>query len=230
MNKNILIVEDDLSLGFLLMESLKEAGYKVTLSRDGAAGWQHYVRENFDLCILDIMMPEMDGYTLAQKMKEHIKETPFLFLTAKHLKSDKLKGFELGAEDFITKPFEAEELLCRIKVILRRKFSSLEQKRPITQFQIGDYSFDYTRQELTYQGIPRRITQKENEVLRLLCLHRNQILRREDAVEQIYGEKDYFLGRSFDVFISRLRKLLSKDPRIKIENVFKVGFIFQIKE
>jgi DNA-binding response OmpR family regulator len=134
----------------------------------------------------------------------------------------------LGAEDYISKPFDEEELLCKIAVILRRNQQQVSTELPV-QFQIGDYFFDYKRQELVYGEQVERITEKENEVLRLLCLHQNNILRRDDAVERIYGEKDYFLGRSFDVFISRLRKMLRHDPRISIENVFKVGFILKVK-
>ena len=228
--KNILVVEDDLSLGFLLMESLEAAGYQAKLSRDGRSAWQHYLKNDFDLCILDVMMPELDGFGLARKIKAHSKDTPFLFLTAKSMKEDKLKGFQLGAEDYVTKPFEEEELLCRIQVILRRHQTVETSQATQNQFEIGDYFFDYCRQELSYKGLPKRLTEKENEVLRLLCLHQNQILRRDDAVEKIYGQRDYFLGRSFDVFISRLRKLLKQDPRLKIENVFKVGFIFEVND
>ena len=227
-NKKILVVEDDLSLGFLLLESLEEAGYQVKLSKCGSTGWERFQKEQFDLCILDVMMPEMDGFMLARKIRAKDQATPFLFLTARSMKEDKIKGFNLGAEDYVTKPFEEEELLCRIDVILRRAKNTNLPKCPKFQFQIGDYFFDYKRQELSYKENTKRLTEKENEILHLLCLNQNEILRRDDAVEQIYGERDYFLGRSFDVFISRLRKMLKHDPRIKIENVFKVGFILQV--
>lgn len=225
--KQILVVEDDLSLGYLLMESLQSAGYEVQLSRDGKKAWNQYQRNHFDLCVLDVMMPEMDGFSLAHKIKAASCSTPFLFLTAKDSKEDKLKGFDLGAEDYITKPFDEDEFLCRINVALRRH---QEEDSPIKYpVELGEYQFDYTKQELRYKDEMTRMTEKENEILRLLVEHQNQILKRQDAVELIYGKNDYFLGRSFDVFISRLRKHLSKDPDLVIENVFKVGFILHVK-
>ena len=228
-NKRILIVEDDLNLGFLLMEYLQSEGFEVKLCRDGESGLDHFKKDHYHLCILDVMLPEMDGFQLAHQLRLEREETPFLFLTARSMKEDKLRGFTLGAEDFITKPFDEEVLLCRIKVIMRRFEQETINEFVPTQFSFGDYSFDYTRRELSYKGQPQRITEKESEVLRLLCLNQNQILKRDEAVEQIYGKRDYFLGRSFDVFISRIRKLLRDDPRISIENVFKVGFIFNVR-
>ena len=226
--QKILIVEDDLNLGFLLMEYLESEGFYVKLCRDGNSGLSHFKNESFDLCILDVMLPDMDGFQLARQVRLENQSIPFVFLTARSMKEDKLRGFTLGAEDFITKPFDEEELLCRIKVVLRRFENEMNKIELPTQFEIGNYFFDYTKQELTYNGVVKRITEKENEVLRLLCLHKNQILKRDEAVEKIYGKRDYFLGRSFDVFISRLRKLLREDPNISIENVFKVGFILNV--
>lgn len=225
---NILLVEDDLNLGFLLMELLESEGYGVKLARNGQNGLDHFKKNNFDLCVLDVMLGDTDGFQVAKQIRLENDQIPFLFLTARVLKEDRLKGYALGAEDYISKPFDEEELLCKIAVILRRNQAQIPQELPV-QFQIGDYYFDYKRQELVYRDQIERITEKENEVLRLLCLHQNNILRRDDAVERIYGEKDYFLGRSFDVFISRLRKMLRHDPRISIENVFKVGFILKVK-
>ncbi len=230
MNKNILIVEDDLHLGFLLMEYLEGEGFQVKLCRDGESGLKQIKSSSYDVCILDLMLPKMDGFDLARRIKLETAETPFLFLTARSLKSDKLKGYAVGAEDFITKPFDEEELLCKLKVILRKNQPTKNKAACPTQFQIGQFFFDYEKQELTFQDTIKRLTEKENEVLRLLCLHQNQILRREEAVELIYGKKDYFLGRSFDVFISKIRKMLQKDPSISIENVFRVGFILKVKE
>jgi len=223
----ILIVEDDEILGFLLTEYLGLEGYEVTLCKDGVSGLSTFKGNCFDICVLDVMMPNMDGFTLAKKIRAVNEDIPFLFLTARTLKTDRLNGFAIGAEDYITKPFDEEELLCRLKVCLRRQGNGQEQTAKETKFSIGDFNFDYSMQELCYKGSAQRLTEKENEVLRLLCLHQNKVLRREEAVEQIYGRKDYFLGRSFDVFVSRLRKMLSKDSRIVIENVFKVGFILR---
>jgi|SRR5687768_22580 len=230
-DSRILLVEDDVSMGYLLTTLLEEEGYSVRHCADGESGLNVYKPETFDLCILDVMMPRMDGFVLAKRLREIDPQVRFLFLTARSLKEDMLHGFALGAEDYIRKPFDKDELMCRIQVMMRRQESAvLDQPVTTCKFSIGDYFFDYTKQELSYQSEIWRMTEKENEVLRLLCMNQNQILRRDDAVEMIYGKRDYFLGRSFDVFISRLRKLLCKDPRISIENVFRVGFILQVKE
>lgn len=228
--KNILVVEDDLNLGFLLVELLESEGFAVKLCKDGQMGLAAIQRSLYDLCILDVMMPRMDGFTLAEQIRAQHADLPFLFLTAKSRKEDKLKGYAYGAEDYVIKPFDEEELLCKINVILRRQQQTEQPALVPALFQLGYYIFDYKLQELRYNDIIHRLTEKENDILRLLCLHQNQILRRDDAVEQVYGRRDYFLGRSFDVFISRLRKLLKDDPRISIENVFKVGFILKISE
>ena len=227
----ILVVEDDTSMGYLLTTLLEEEGYNVRLVSNGEEGLQIYKPDTFELCILDVMMPKMDGFVLARRLREIDPGVRFLFLTARSLKEDMLQGFALGAEDYIRKPFDKDELLCRIQVMARRhEAGSNEFPVSSSRFSIGDYSFDYSKQELSWNSETWRMTEKENEVLRLLCMHQNQILRRDDAVEKIYGKKDYFLGRSFDVFISRLRKLLGRDPRISIENVFRVGFILNVRD
>jgi DNA-binding response OmpR family regulator len=228
----ILLVEDDLSLGFLLSEYLEGAGFEVKLCRDGESGLAAFQRNRFDLCILDVMMPKMDGFTCAGHLRAHNTGVPLLFLTARSLRDDKLRGFGLGADDYVTKPFDEEELLCRIRALLRRRSEPAAGQAPAPQqqFAIGSYCFDCSRQELRRDSDTWRLTETETEVLRLLCLHQNQILRRDDAVEKIYGKRDYFLGRSFDVFISKLRKLLQHDERISIENVFRVGFILNVRE
>ena len=173
------------------------------------------------------MMPKMDGFELASKIREEDKDARFLFLTAKSSKEDKCIGYELGAEDYVTKPFDQDELLYKIKAILRRTLTPHAVEKP-SLYTIGEYTFDPGQFELTFCGESIRLTDKENSVLLLLCSNMNQILKRDDAVEEIYGKRDYFLGRSFDVFISRLRKHLSKDDNVSIENVYKVGFILSV--
>lgn len=230
-DSRILLVEDDTSMGYLLTTILEGEGYRVTLCGDGESGLHEYKPGYFDLCILDVMMPKIDGFVLAKRLREIDPQVKFLFLTARSLKEDMMHGFALGAEDYIRKPFDKDELLCRLQVMMRRKeITHHDQGATSSRFSIGDYVFDYGKQELSWNSEIWRMTEKENEVLRLLCLHQNQILRRDEAVESIYGKKDYFLGRSFDVFISKIRKLLQKDPRITIENVFKVGFILNVRE
>lgn len=222
--KNILLVEDDLNLGFLLMDYLESEQYNVRLVKDGLSALAALEQKSYDLCILDVMMPKLDGFSLANRIKKEGNQTPFIFLTAKSMKEDKIKGYSIGAEDYITKPFDEDELLCKINVVLRRNEKDPFANAP-TSFTIGSFAFDYDRQELKHEKCVHRLTQKENEVLRLLCLNKNRVLKREDAVELIYGKKDYFLGRSFDVYISRIRKLLSKDKSLEIQNIYKVGFM-----
>lgn len=227
--KQILVVEDDLNLGFLLLDFLQGEGFKVKLCKDGQSAITAAQSQTYDICLLDIMLPKMDGFFVAKTLKKKGVTMPFIFLTAKSLKEDILNGYALGAEDYITKPFDEEELLCKIKVILRRhKKDPLENAKSC--YSIGQFEFNYDRQELIRDEKIHRLTEKENEVLRLLCHYKNRILRREEAISYIYGRADYFLGRSFDVYISRIRKLLKPDPTIEIQNVFKVGFILNVEE
>lgn len=226
----ILLVEDDLHLGFLLSEYLKSEGFTVNLCRNGKNGLEAFLKDAYDVCILDVTLPRMDGFELARYMRAERPEVPFLFLTARTMKKDVLKGYAVGAEDYITKPFDEDELRCRIDVILRRSADSAVGLPAVHQFSIGDYQFDAEKQELIYPNQSWRLTEKESKVLQLLCLSGNKLLRRDDAVEQIYGKRDYFLGRSFDVFISKLRKLLRHDARVSIENVFGKGFILNMPE
>lgn len=226
MEKKILLVEDDLNMGFLLVNYLQDENFKVKLCRDGFEGLTTAQNEHFDLCLFDVMMPKLDGFALAKALRKKGVTTPFIFLTAKSMKDDKLNGYSIGAEDYITKPFDEEELLCKINVILRR--DKTENKEcGLKNFTIGKFKFDYNLHELKYEGEVQRMTKKENEILKLLCMQKNNILRRDDAVLHIYGQNDYFMGRCFDVYISRIRKLLKRDPSIEIKNVFNVGFILK---
>ena len=196
----ILLAEDDPNLGLLLKEYLFIKGYEVNLCEDGEVAWEFFNKGEYDFCILDVMMPNLDGFSLAKTMINKGVSYPFMFLTAKSLKADILQGYNIGAEDYILKPFDEEELLCKIKVILRRNESNSLASAP-KKFKIGNFTFNADRQELSNKEGVHRLTEKESEVLQLLCINKNEILRREDAVLKIYGKKDYFLGRSFDVYI-----------------------------
>jgi len=224
-----LVVEDDTALGLLLMDHLVAEQYQVVWKREALSAMDVLNKQQFDVCLLDISMPGMDGFALARQIRKNYISLPFIFITARALKEDKLKAYELGAEDYITKPFDPDELTCKIEVVLRR--SSHAQKLNIKdQIFLGKYIFYTQRQELVYQSERIKLTDKENQILLLFCNQPNVVIRREDAVSKVYGKYDYFLGRSFDVFVSRLRKILKDEEGIQIENVFKVGFIFRLKE
>jgi two-component system OmpR family response regulator len=227
---SILLVEDDKNLGFILTDYLGMSGYQVEHAENGVTGLEAFRNGKFDLCILDIMMPLKDGFTLAREIRELDEHIPIIFLTAKTLKEDKIIGFKIGADDYITKPFSTEELNLRIEAILRRtRMALLNNDQPVV-FQIGTYNFDYSNQLLTGPDTERRLTKKEAEVLRLLCINKNRILRREIALRMIWGEDDYFMGRSMDVYITKLRKFLSLDPNVNITNIHRTGFMLEVKE
>lgn len=223
----ILLVEDDLNLGILVTDYLEMQGFDVKLCKDGESGLKAFNQGGFDLCVLDVMMPVKDGFTLATQIRSQDKKTPIIFVTARSLKEDKLKGFDIGADDYITKPFEEDELLARINAVLRRTREDRKEEPKTEQFSIGKYKFDYATQSLTFKGQEKRMTEKESEVLRQLCLHKNKILKREEALVSVWGQNDYFLGRSLDVFITKLRKYLKDDPAVSIENVHGVGFMLK---
>ena len=221
---HILLAEDDLNLGYLLTDFLETNGLSVKLFRDGESALRAFKTGNFNFCILDVMLPRMDGFHLAQSIKSLNKEVPVLFLTARSMKDDKLKGYNLGADDYITKPFDEDELLCRIKAVSNRSAKS-DSKSNHNGFSIGTYHFDFSNLALIRGDETRRLTSRESEVLMLLCASKNNIVKREQILTAIWGENDYFAGRSLDVFISKLRKYFADDPSIKIENVPKVGFL-----
>lgn len=227
MNKietKILLVEDDSNLGYVIRDNLTEAGYEVQLAMDGKSGYEEFLKQKFDLCILDIMLPKKDGFSLAEDIRKSDKEIPIIFLTAKSLPEDKIRGLKLGADDYITKPFHIEELILRMEAILKRSRKDSPYKTKKDVFSIGSYTFDYKNLELKHEKDIRNLTKKEAELLRLLCIHEGGLLERETALKIVWGEDDYFLGRSMDVFITKLRKYLSADKRIQISNVRGVGF------
>lgn len=222
---NILLVEDDLNLGFLLVEFLESKGFAVKLYRDGLTAFTGFQNAHFDFCILDVMLPKMDGFTLAKKLKIVNPRVPIIFLTARSLKEDKMKGYEIGVDDYVTKPFDEDELFYKITAILNR--SQVSKTNSDELFQIGRFQFDFPNQLLEIDGQKRRLTERESNILKLFCLNKNNVIRREHILTAIWGENDYFAGRSLDVFISKLRKYFSSDPSITIENIPKVGFILQ---
>jgi two-component system, OmpR family, response regulator VicR len=227
---HLLYVEDDESLSFVTRDNLELNGYEVTYCSDGKIAMDTIRSgQRFDLCILDVMLPEIDGFDLAKAIRDRDDQVPIIFLSAKSMKQDKLHGLTLGADDYMTKPFSIEELLLKIDIFLRRsKFSG--QPRQAKPSSIGHYTFDHKNLSLTNGEYAETLTQKEADLLKLLYENRNQVVRRSFILETIWGKDDYFLGRSLDVFVSRLRKYLSLDERIKLENIHGVGFKFRIDE
>ncbi|TKG90181.1 response regulator transcription factor [Puteibacter caeruleilacunae] len=221
----LLLVEDDPNLGLLLEDFLSSNDFNVKLFQDGQSALDAFACDSFDFCILDIMLPDIDGFTIAKSIKAEDPKMPIIFLTARSMKHDKITGFNLGVDDYITKPFDEDELLCRINAILNRiKLESIEEPKKMT-FNIGAYLFDYANQQLSLNESSRRLTYKENEVLYMLCQNIDNITKRDDILNKIWGESDYFTGRSLDVFIAKLRKYLANDPKVKIERIPKVGYI-----
>jgi len=225
---NILLAEDDDNLGLLLHSFLKTKGYQVELVRNGKAAFERFTAgTSFDFCIFDVMMPEMDGFTLAKEVREIDRKVPILFLTAKAMKEDKLEGFSIGGDDYMTKPFSMEELLARMEAILRRSDISAESEEET--FMIGSIKYDPQSRLLFTGEEPKKLTTKENQLLKLLCKNQNEILDRQAALRAIWGDDNYFNGRSMDVYIAKLRKLLKDDERIEIMNVHGKGFQMLVK-
>ncbi|TND09548.1 MAG: two-component system response regulator [Bacteroidetes bacterium] len=218
----VLLAEDDPNLGNLLKEYLEAKGYEVNLAVNGKEGFDQFKKQAYDICLLDVMMPVKDGYTLAREIRNINKNIPVVFLTAKSMKEDTIEGFNAGADDYITKPFSMEELLLRLKAILRRSKPNVNSEQ--TEFSVGAYTFDYNRQQLVFDGKSQKLTSKEAELLRLLCLHRNDVLDRSFALNSIWHDDSYFNSRSMDVYIAKLRKYLKEDSTVEIINIHGRGF------
>jgi two-component system response regulator VicR len=221
----ILYVEDDKNLSFVIKDNLEEEGFDVYHFADGKEAFKNFKKEKFDLCLLDVMLPELDGFSLAEKIREQNDHIPIIFLTAKTLQEDKIEGLKIGGDDYITKPFSIEELTLRIKVFLKRNTVSdidLEQN----DYSIGKFNFSFSQLTLDSEDGIQKLTHREAEVLKFLCDRKNSVIKRENILTQIWGRDDYFLGRSLDVFITRIRKMLAPDETLKIENVHGVGFRF----
>lgn len=227
---SILYVEDDVNLGYVTTDNLNFNGYSTTFCEDGEKGLESFKKGKFDLCILDVMMPEMDGFTLAKEIRKINNDIPIIFLTAKTMKEDKITGFQTGADDYITKPFSIEELILRIEVFLKRsrKAELMEKEEPI--FEIGKYTFSFSNLTLICGRQKDILTMKEAELLRYFCINKDKILKREEILRAVWGDDDYFMGRSLDVFISRLRKFLQKDSTVQIENIHSVGFRLSVRK
>lgn len=228
---SILLVEDDPNLSMVLQDYLEMLEYKTHHCKDGEEGLLEFGRNKFDLIILDVMMPKMDGFTLADEIRKVDDVTPIIFLTAKSLKEDRIRGFQAGCDDYISKPFSTEELKMRIKAILKRcqnsnGFHEPEQK----EFEIGSFCFDHVNMILKQGDLEQSLTRKEAALLKLLCIYKDKLLSRETALKSIWGDDDYFIGRSMDVFISKLRKYLKADPQIQITNVHGTGFKLEVRE
>lgn len=224
MKKKILYVEDDPNLAFATKDNLEAHEYEVVHAVDGAEALDIIEKEHFDICVLDVMLPKMDGFTLAENIRKSDKQVPILFLTARTLQEDKIKGLELGADDYVTKPFSIQELMLRIEVILRRNNSGKPISAQPKTNAVGKYNFDFQKLTLSINDSQQTLTFREAEVLKYLSERPDQVIRRDELLKAIWGDDDYFMGRSLDVFISRLRKYLSADPAIRIDNVHGVGF------
>lgn len=219
----ILLCEDDENLGMLLREYLQAKGYSAELYPDGEAGYKAFLKNKYDLCVFDVMMPKKDGFTLAKEVRQINSEIPIIFLTAKNMKEDVLEGFKLGADDYMSKPFSMEELLLRIEAVLRRS-TGLKPEDEQEIFKIGKLTFNSKKQTLFDGETDQKLTTKESELLRLLCLNVNKVLERNYALKNIWADDNYFNARSMDVYITKLRKHLKKDPSVEIINVHGKGY------
>ncbi|MPQ48721.1 response regulator [Marinifilum sp. N1E240] len=220
---NILLVEDETNFGAVMKNYLEISDFKVKLCINGKIGLEEFKNDNYDLCILDVMMPEMDGFTLAKEIKTINSDIPIIFLTAKSLKEDIIQGYRLGADDYITKPFDSELLIYKIHAILSRQKGSTKQNK-LTSFKIGKFSFDSNLRILTINNKEEKLSPKESELLKLLTQNLNQILPRENALKAIWGDDNFYTTRSMDVYITKLRKYLKADPNLSIENIHGSGF------
>ncbi|MCQ0110827.1 DNA-binding response regulator, OmpR family, contains REC and winged-helix (wHTH) domain [Zhouia amylolytica] len=229
-NKKILLVEDDPNFGTVLKDYLSMNDFDVVLAKNGMEGYEKFRKDNYDLCILDVMMPYKDGFTLAKEIREKNENVPIIFLTAKTMKEDVLKGYKVGADDYLNKPFDSEVLLMKIRAILQRKSTETVADSKQFEFQIGDFHLNSKLRFLTFKDEePIKLSPKENELLRLLALYENDLMPRELALTKIWRDDNYFTSRSMDVYIAKLRKYLKKDENVEILNIHGEGFRLVIK-
>lgn len=225
---HIFLVEDDLSFGAVLKSYLEIHDFEVEWIDDGKYALDQFRKSDFDICILDVMLPNVDGFTIGAEIRKQNPDVPILFLTAKNLREDVLKGYKIGADDYITKPFDTEVLIFKLKAILKRQSGS--QVKESDFYQIGIYSFDFKLRTLEHDGSKHRLSPKEAELLKMLCDNRNELLPRETALKKIWGDDGYFTARSMDVYLTKLRKLFSDDPLVEIRNIHGSGFMLEIKK
>ena len=230
-NKKILLVEDDQNFGIVLREFLSLNDFEVTLAKNGMEGFEKFKKDNFDLCILDVMMPYKDGYTLAKEIREKNKDVPLIFLTAKSMKEDVLKGYKVGADDYLNKPFDSDVLLMKVKAIIQRKASENKNEPAKFEFQIGNFLLN---SKLRYLKLgndePIKLSPKESELLKMMATYENDLMPRELALTKIWREDNYFTSRSMDVYIAKLRKYLKEDPTVEILNIHGEGFRLVVKK
>ncbi|HMP98644.1 MAG TPA: response regulator transcription factor [Cyclobacteriaceae bacterium] len=224
----ILLVEDDEALGFVITDNLQHNGYSVYWCKRGDEALKTFTDNIFDVCLLDVMLPGKDGFSIAESIRSINQHIPLLMLTARTLQEDRINGFRKGADDYIVKPFSMEELILRIEVFIKRASAKNEQHQQV--FNLGIYVFNFDSLTLSIASNIKKLTQKEAELLKILCINQNRVLKREEILLQVWGDDDYFMGRSLDVFISRLRKYLQEDSKIEIQNYPRVGFRLQVNQ
>lgn len=227
--KHILLAEDDKNLGFVVQDNLITNGFKVSLCENGEEALKVFANEKVDMCVLDVMMPKRDGFEVAETIKSVNPSMPIIFLTAKSMQEDKIQGLTIGADDYITKPFDFEEFILRVNAVLKRNVNAVEQADEIDEYKIGTYTFEVKNLMLKHSEGNKKLTKKETKILQFLCDHINDIAPRETMLKHIWGNDDYFSGRSMDVFISKLRKYLAFDENIQISNIHGVGFKLEVK-
>ncbi len=224
----ILLVEDDPTLGFVIKDNLEESGYEVAYCHDGETAWQQFMRNNIDLCLLDVMLPKKDGMVLAQQIRKKNEQIPILFMTARSMDADRIAGFKAGGDDYITKPFNMEELLLRIEVFIKRTKNT--DKDNVQQYTIGNLKFDYKQLSIQVNGKNFQLTQKEADLFKYLCDHQDAVVKREDILMSVWGKDDYFLGRSMDVFMTKIRKYIKETEEIELQTLHGIGFKFMVKK
>jgi DNA-binding response OmpR family regulator len=229
MSRKILLVEDDENMRFMLQDNLEMAGYQICAVGDGQTAISTFLREKFDLCIFDVMLPRRDGFALAREVRKLSADVPIVFLTARTMKEDRINGFKVGADDYITKPFSIEEFLLRIEVILKRVYRKPTRADADLLFQLADYTFNFNNQQLRSTNHTIDLTNKEAKLLKLFCLHQNKVIERDIIQKAIWEDEGYFVGRSMDVFISRLRKIFREQPSVMIHTVHGVGYKLEVR-